>query len=226
MDAFPRGSNGSNSARPPAPMMSAPATKTGTAVLRFAYSAIMGACHIRPHANVLNWLANNKLVSRMTHQDAEYACRSCGKPVSRAAVVGREHFRRGRIQHTVHNLQKGKQKWAHELTKGGGCPPMSGSPTLLKNAYPQFHPSNSGELRAVVLANRIVPVSTAFTPCSLSKCQLSKDFTVLARGGSQSPAAPDEWKLDGPSGDKRTGYTNYGNYDLLCALVVIHGLIR
>jgi hypothetical protein len=35
----------------------------------------------------------------------------------------------------------------------------SGPLTLLKSAYPQFHPSNAGELRALVLANRNAPVS-------------------------------------------------------------------
>ena len=43
IDALPRGSYGSKSARPPEPMTSAPAMYTGTAVLRFAYNAMIGA---------------------------------------------------------------------------------------------------------------------------------------------------------------------------------------
>ena len=38
---------------------------------------------------------------------------------------------------------------------------------------------------------------------------------VLACGGRQSPAPPDEWKLYEPSREKRAEYANYGNYDLL-----------
>lgn len=41
-------------------------------------------------------------------------------------------------------------------------------PTLLKNAYPQFHPSSALELRAVVLAKRNTPVSPLFREGSLN----------------------------------------------------------
>jgi hypothetical protein len=40
---------------------------------------------------------------------------------------------------------------------------------------------------------------------------------VLARGGSQSPTPPDQWKLDGPTGDERARCAYYGKYDLLQA---------
>jgi len=38
---------------------------------------------------------------------------------------------------------------------------------------------------------------------------------VLARGGGQSPTPPDEWKLNGQSGDKRARYAGYRKYHLL-----------
>ena len=45
MDTLPRGSNGSNSTRPPGAMTSPPAMYTGIEeVLRFAYNAMIGAC--------------------------------------------------------------------------------------------------------------------------------------------------------------------------------------
>jgi len=66
----------------------------------------------------------------------------------------------------------------------------SGPPTLLKRAYPQFHPSSAGELRAVVLANKNVPVSPAFTPVSLSNVNPWKQSIYSPAEAARVPRLP------------------------------------
>lgn len=99
-DALPRGSYGSSSASEPAKMMSAPETYTGTAVARFAYSAMTGACddcrrrQRRAHAEG----------ESVTYEDTKDAGRGRGEAISGAAVFGGEKLGRDGVQHAVHDL--------------------------------------------------------------------------------------------------------------------------
>ncbi len=76
----------------------------------------------------------------------------------------------------------------------------SGPLTLLKTVYPQFHPSNAGELRAVVLANRNAPVNPGCGTGLLSDVNIIEKGVLTCRY-SKCPASSYIWKLDGPSGD-------------------------
>jgi hypothetical protein len=122
------------------------------------------------YMNMDDWQDN--LALGRTHQDAKNASRSCGKPIPSATVVGWEHLGRDGVQHAIHSLANG---YVSQQKGWGLCPGLEiRSHTLLKNAYPQFHPSSARELRAVVLANRNAPVSPIFTQVCLSDINIGK----------------------------------------------------
>jgi hypothetical protein len=58
-----------------------------------------------------------------------------------------------------------------------------------KNAYPQFHPSSAGELRAVVPANRNAPVRPGFAAGSLNKDSPENQGRTCPRRQPKSHAA-------------------------------------
>jgi hypothetical protein len=82
--------------------------------------------------------------------------RGYSEPDSSTTVFGRKCLGEGIAQHTEHYREI--KPWVKE---GRDIYHLASSPpTLLKKAYPQFHPNSAGELRAVVLANRNAPVTS------------------------------------------------------------------
>ena len=95
MDALPLGSYGNSNAREPAKMTKPPATYTGTAVARFAYNAITGACG-RCIPKLLHQTSNG---NGDTHQHAKHPRCSGRQTVARPTILGGEYLCRDRIQH-------------------------------------------------------------------------------------------------------------------------------
>jgi len=101
MDTLPLGSYGNSNARKPANTIRPPAIYTGTAVARFAYSAMTGAYgrHSESIPSTSNTLTNGN-----TYQDAKHTLCSPCQTVSCATILGWEYLCRERIEHAVHNL--------------------------------------------------------------------------------------------------------------------------
>src|SRR6266851_8620098 len=126
----------------------------------FAYNAITGACISGRE------LESGKTCSFQgrTRQDTKNVVRGYSEPDSSTTVFGRKYLGEGIAQHTEHYLEI--KPWVKE---GWDIYHLASSPpTLLKKAYPQFHPNSAGELRAVVLANRTAPVKPGFAAGSLN----------------------------------------------------------
>jgi hypothetical protein len=85
---------------------------TGTAVLRFAYNAMIGACS---YVNVGQFVKEEFVLER-TNQNTKRAGRGSSESISRAAMVGGEYFGSDSIKHAIHDLRISRQ-----YAKGIGC---------------------------------------------------------------------------------------------------------
>jgi len=87
-----------------------------------------------------------------THQDSENAHCGGDNAIARTTILRGEQLRRDRAEHANHDLR--------EVNISYTAAQIFEDRTMLLNAYAQFHPSSAEEVRAVVLANTNVPVST------------------------------------------------------------------
>jgi hypothetical protein len=79
-------------------MTSPPAIYAGTAVLRFAYNAMIGPCSY--YVNV-----RSELVLEIANENAKNASRESSESISRAAMVGWEDFGSDSVKYAGYYLQ-------------------------------------------------------------------------------------------------------------------------